>query len=123
MLTPALLTLLALTRVARADAPDPDCASANLNQQEMNACAWQDYQAADKELNVVYHSLVSSQDATGRSLLKKAELAWIAYRDAECAFEADAYRGGSIVPTIESSCLAERTRERTSALKAATPPG
>ena len=116
-----MLALLALTLSAYADPPDADCTSTNLNQQEMNACSYQDYQAADVELNAAYAKVAAARDAPGRSLLKKAELAWIAYRDAECTFEADSFRGGSIMPTIENGCLAAITKDRTAALKAAEP--
>ncbi len=118
MLAIFLLSLAAplLTPPARAAEPAVDCSTTDLPQMDLNACAYQSYQAADKDLNLVYGKLAAQNDAAGKALLKKAENAWIAYRDSECAFEADAFRGGSMAPMIEGGCLAVVTKARTATL-------
>lgn len=47
----------------------------------------QGYEAADQELNDVYQSLQDTLSATDQEQLTDAQLAWLDYRDAHCAFE------------------------------------
>ena len=78
----------------------------------MNSCTAQQYQAADKTLNQTYQSAIKRADAPQRELLKKAQQAWIALRDADCAFIGSGTQGGSIQPMIVNQCLADKTNER-----------
>jgi uncharacterized protein YecT (DUF1311 family) len=94
---------------------DP-CANAQ-TQAEMNVCAGKEYQAADTELNQLYRKLVSTLDDEEKSQLKGAQNAWLKYRDANCEFVADQYKGGSIRPTIHGLCLADMTKNRTTELR------
>jgi hypothetical protein len=50
--------------------------------------------------------------APQRDLLKKAQLAWIALRDADCAFVGSGTEGGSVQPMIINQCMTEKTVER-----------
>ncbi|AXF65386.1 DUF1311 domain-containing protein [Leclercia sp. J807] len=88
-----------------------ECANAS-TQAEMNSCTAQQYQAADKTLNQTYQSAIKRADAPQRELLKKAQQAWIALRDADCAFIGSGTQGGSIQPMIVNQCLADKTNER-----------
>ena len=88
-----------------------ECANAS-TQAEMNSCTAQQYQAADKTLNQTYQSAIKRADAPQRELLKKAQQAWIALRDADCAFIGSGTEGGSIQPMIVNQCLADKTNER-----------
>ena len=66
------------------------------SQHAMNQEAGRDAAAADKDLNAVYKKvLAAQQDDEGKALLKAAQLAWLAYRDAEAKFSADEMRGGA----------------------------
>ena len=94
---------------------DP-CSSAD-NQAEMNNCAGREYKAADAALNQVYKQLVSMLDDTEKSGLKEAQVAWLKYRDTNCDFVADQYKGGSMRPMIHGLCLADMTSNRTTELK------
>lgn len=94
---------------------DP-CSNAQ-NQAEMNDCAGKEYKAADLALNQVYRQLLSMLDDQEKSELKEAQTAWLKYRDANCDFVADQYKGGTILPMIHGLCLAEMTRNRTTELK------
>ncbi|AMJ71253.1 hypothetical protein AW879_15525 [Enterobacter cloacae] len=81
-------------------------------QLEMNTCSAQQYQAADKKLNQTYQAAIKRAAAPQRDLLKKAQQAWIALRDADCAFISSGTEGGSVQPMIVNQCLAEKTVER-----------
>jgi uncharacterized protein YecT (DUF1311 family) len=111
----AILLLSSFTISQVKPKPDP-CANAQ-SQAEMNICAGKEYKAADIVLNQVYRQLVSKLDDEEKLQLKEAQTAWLKYRDSNCEFVADQYKGGSIRPTIHGLCLAEMTRNRTSELK------
>ena len=117
LLSSLLLFITPVARAADGDGVDPSCSSNDLPQNGLNACAYQRYQAADKMLNTVYAKVAASEDAVGKPLLKRAEVAWIAYRDAECALEADAFRGGSAAPMLENACLERLTKAQTASLQ------
>src|SRR5688572_31083266 len=95
---------------------DP-CADAQ-SQAEMNICWGKEYKAADAQLNAAYREFNSKLNPEETAQLKTAQLAWIKFRDANCEFVADAYKGGSIRPMIAAMCLADVTNARTSELKA-----
>jgi uncharacterized protein YecT (DUF1311 family) len=83
------------------------------SQQEMNQTAEADFEKADAKLNSVYKKLLAKQDEEGRKKLIAAERAWVAYRDAEADFEADAAaRGGSMEPMIYSGTAKRLTDAR-----------
>ena len=88
-----------------------ECDNAN-TQLELNTCSAQQYQAADKKLNQTYQATIKRAAAPQRDLLKKAQQAWIALRDADCAVIGSGTEGGSVQPMIVNQCLAEKTVER-----------
>ena len=92
------------------------CSDAS-TQAEMNICAGKEYQTADASLNRVYQQLVAMLDSAEKDQLKQAQTAWIKYRDANCEFVGDQYKGGSIRPMIYGLCLADVTRNRTAELR------
>ncbi|HJZ81366.1 MAG TPA: lysozyme inhibitor LprI family protein [Pyrinomonadaceae bacterium] len=113
-----LCTLILITfgaAIGQKKKPDP-CADAQ-SQAEMNICAGKEYKAADAELNQAYQKLNSMLEAEEKAQLKEAETAWIKYRDLNCDFVADQYKGGTIRPMILGLCLADVTRNRTTELK------
>ncbi|HZG27712.1 MAG TPA: lysozyme inhibitor LprI family protein [Ensifer sp.] len=99
-------------------------------QQEMNICAWDDFQKADDELNAVYKKAVAyakSQDENyadqpdlkgAVAALKKAQRAWIDYRDGHCEGVGFSARGGSMEPMLVAGCQEELTKKRIADLKA-----
>ncbi len=93
------------------------CSDAN-TQAEMNICAGKEYKTADDALNRVYQQLVAKLEPAEKAQLKDVETAWIKYRDSNCEFVADQYKGGSIRPMIFGLCMADVTRNRTAELKA-----
>jgi uncharacterized protein YecT (DUF1311 family) len=94
---------------------DP-CAGAE-SQGEMNICWGKKYKAADAKLNEAYRQLVAMLDDEQKAQLKEAQTAWLKYRDSNCEFVADEYKGGSMRPMIHAICLEEVTRNRTDELK------
>jgi uncharacterized protein YecT (DUF1311 family) len=95
--------------------PEP-CADAT-SQADMNNCWGNEYKKADAQLNQTYQQLAALLDEEDKAELKAAENAWIKYRDANCDFVADQYRGGTMRGMILAICLADVTGNRTTELK------
>ncbi|THK38307.1 lysozyme inhibitor LprI family protein [Ensifer sp. MPMI2T] len=123
-----VLVLSAVSAVAQ-EQPAVDCQNA-VTQMDMNICAGQDYDRADADLNKIYKQAVAAMKAKDKELgeidaayvgaeeaLKKAQRAWIGYRDGQCQLAGFEARGGSMEPMLVSGCLAELTRKRTTELK------
>jgi uncharacterized protein YecT (DUF1311 family) len=94
---------------------DP-CANAQ-SQLEMNICAGNEYKAADATLNQVYKQLMAILDDDEKLQLKEVENTWIKYRDTNCEFVADQYKGGSMRPMVQGYCLADMTKRRTAEIR------
>ena len=87
------------------------------SQAEMNMCWGKEYKAADAKLNKTYQEFMSKLDESEKVQLKNAQLSWLKYRDANCEFVADQYKGGTKRPMIAAMCLADVTTARVSELK------
>src|SRR5689334_1773280 len=92
------------------------CAEAQ-TQTDMNICWGNQYKAADATLNQVYRQLMGKLDDEEKNQLKAVESAWLKYRDANCEFVGDQYKGGTMRPMIEAICLADVTKNRTTELR------
>ena len=87
-------------------------------QAEMNRQAAKDFHKADAELNSTYAALMAKlPDAESKRKLKESQRAWIAFRDAEAAFAADPFRGGSAAPVLRWTSMTETTEQRIKQLK------
>ncbi len=84
---------------------------------EINICASREYQAADKKLNSAYQALRSRLDRQQQKRITDAQLAWIKFRDATCAYEGGVFQGGTAAGPIGTSCLARITQQRTKELE------
>ena len=129
-LTLALAILLAASGAALAqDDPPLDCANA-MSQADMNQCAYLDFEKADKELNAVYRDALKVQaeaDTQAAEMnpayvgavkaLKKAQRAWIDYRDGHCEGVGYEAVGGSMQPMLIDGCKARLTETRTKELR------
>lgn len=111
-----LVVLIVATVVAQDQKKDP-CADAQ-SQGEMNMCWGNQYKAADARLNAVYREFLSKLSQEETAQLKNAQLAWLKYRDANCEFVADQFKGGSMRPMIAAICLTDVTDNRANELKA-----
>ena len=123
-----MLRLLALSSclfAANATAQELDCAYA-MAQMDLNQCAYQDWEAADADLNAAYKTataLMKEWDANmpedekgAAAALKEAQRAWITFRDKACEAEGYAMKGGSAEPLLVYGCMRALTEERTSHL-------
>src|SRR5450830_485067 len=69
---------------------------------EVNACARQNLEAKDKELNRVYQTVLKQFDTyhdngrATRKLLILAQRKWVEFRNADCAAVERLYQGGSV---------------------------
>jgi uncharacterized protein YecT (DUF1311 family) len=84
---------------------------------DMKDEAGMQYKQADKEMNRIYKLATAACDSAGKERLKKAQLAWIKYRDLCCEAEASIYEGGSMYGLAYANCMAGVTKERTDRLR------
>src|ERR1041385_9310825 len=98
--------------------PKPKPCEDAQTQADMNICWGNEYKKADAALNKTYQQLAAMLDDEEKAQLKTAETAWLKYRDTNCEFVADQYKGGSIRPMIAAICLADVTANRTKELTA-----
>ncbi len=110
--------------VAAQDSPKfRACNAKAAAQPELNACAADEAKRVDAELNRVYRELLSkdTDDAAATEKIKKAQRAWVAYRDAyvEAMFPAEDKQAeyGSMYPMEVDQLLATLTRRQIDALK------
>ena len=89
-------------------------------QTDMTLCAKADFDTADETLNRLYGEVRErlAGDEARLTRLRDAQRAWIAYRDADCAFRASAVEGGSAQPMVEAECRTEATTRRNADLDA-----
>ncbi len=102
--------------IALSASPDVNCDEPQ-TQLAMNICSGKDYKSADAELNQAYQALLSQQSEAGKVALEDAEIAWLSFRDRDCAFSKSFYEGGSIAPLIYNDCMEQRTLTRTAELR------
>ena len=126
----ATALVLALSGIVLAQEDPPlDCANA-MSQADMNQCSYMDFERADKELNAVYkEALKSAVEADKQAAemneayvgavkaLKKAQRAWIDYRDGHCDGVGYEAVGGSMQSMLISGCQARLTEHRTKELR------
>lgn len=132
----ALGATLSLAGFSWAQAQDAggalDCANAQ-TQADMNQCAYQDFEKADAELNAVYKQAMAAARSNDKEAadmgehyvgaveeLKKAQRAWIDYRDGHCDGMSREALGGSMQPMLISGCQATMTQARTKELRELT---
>ena len=85
---------------------------------ETNECLGAVEKKVDVDLNDIYQNAWQrSNAATSREGLRKAERAWVAYRDANCDAEVATHAGGSIAPTVLLMCRIKLARERMAEIK------
>lgn len=67
-------------------------------------------------LNTTYKKLADTQDGAMKGLISAAQQAWIAYRDAQCAWEAGQAEAPALDRVYELSCITDLTETRTDML-------
>ena len=98
--------------------PTQDCGRYTV-QNDMNICANDNAEAADRALNAVYKQVLASRPAPAdRDGVKQAERSWIKYRDKTCADQVGPQEdGGSIWPMDMANCLQTETDKRIRSLQ------
>lgn len=128
--------LWALLLFAGAPAMADDASATNcddgVSNAELGACFDAEYKAADAALNAVYKKVLaaavegdkqwvednpSDDPHTEVTTLKKAQRAWIDYRDGNCDMAGFKARGGTLEPLEVLRCSTELTRKRVAELK------
>ena len=115
----AVLTLMALGIGCSASAHAENC---DANQAAMNACAGKQLSALDADLNKQYQAQMGYlKNPAQKQALKSAQQKWIAFRDADCQYQAGKREeGGSMWPLVQAQCLSAQTKVRVEQLKAYT---
>lgn len=72
---------------------------------------------ADAELNRIYQNTRKELSPEDAARLRKAQRAWLAYRDAQCDAEQKHYEGGSIAPVLFARCRLALTQRRSKEIK------
>ena len=109
------LALLILVFAAPAAAQSTDCANPT-SQAVMNECSNQVAKKSDAALNRAYAAVMSRLETGGKTRLRDAQRAWLAFRYKECMFESSGPDGGSVAPMVADNCFAALTDQRTHAL-------
>jgi uncharacterized protein YecT (DUF1311 family) len=77
----------------------------------MNACLASEYSLVDEQLNEKYKRLI--QVLENGSSLKKAQVAWLHFRDLTCEYASSGIgRDGSLYSFAQSACLIDLTEKR-----------
>ncbi len=86
----------------------------------MIECINQEFEVQDAALNAAYRALVADMTSDQKAGLKKAQRAWIAFRDADCRarYSPD---WGTFSNLTSNMCMVQRTVERTLELEAFVP--
>ncbi|CCJ08678.1 lysozyme inhibitor LprI family protein [Methylocystis sp. SC2] len=87
------------------------------SQTDLNLCAGENFKQADATLNAVYAKLLKKISPAGQLKLRAAQKSWIAYRDAQCAFETLGTIDGSIHSMVVAQCLEDLTEQQTKRLQ------
>jgi uncharacterized protein YecT (DUF1311 family) len=110
-------------------AQDVDCEN-QITQLDMNMCSYQEWEAADAVLNETYADTLATVQArdgeyapegpSEEDRLRRAQRAWVAFRDANCDVAGYQMRGGSAEPLLINICLRQMTEDRIAELQAQT---
>jgi uncharacterized protein YecT (DUF1311 family) len=114
-----MIALFVAVSVAATD-PQPDCLqNPNATQGDLNDCAHQQFERADRALNVQWRKTSDAARRTDKSTfdrLLKGQRAWLTYRSETCGWVGDTF-GGSIGPLNYYLCMAGMTEARTKELE------
>lgn len=108
------LAILLAFPMTRADAAGCEAAR---TQADLATCTAKDSASADKALNAVYKALSGKLGAADQQRLRKAQRAWVSFRDQECAFRTKPYADGSVYGSLVETCVADLTKARLSQLQ------
>lgn len=119
----ALPVALGLTVLCLSALPAPATAAGincerTINPTEILACAQKDLTANQKKLDALMKRGEKQIPASALPLFQAAQTAWIAYRDAECAWNALDLDNGSTIELTRITCQSDLTASRIDELEA-----
>ena len=85
----------------------------------MRECELARLKRADEEMEAAYRALSATLDPEAQVKLRVAQEAWLKFRAAEAAYQADAARGGTLAPLIAETVRADLTESRRKELEKA----
>lgn len=85
----------------------------NIYMRGFDDCLDKELTMYDKELNKIYRRLVKNGDND----LKKTEVLWIKFKEADCHYMSKEVNGGSYYNVIYKACLINKTKSRVEELK------
>ena len=97
--------------------------NAAFTQADMNLKSGEIAKYLDRKLIRLEERIKKDLDKEALALFVEASLKWRAYRDAQINSEGDVYRGGSMLPLIQSQAFIRLTNERLAALQKLNPEG
>ena len=83
----------------------------------MSECSLREATLWDERLNARYAELEGTLEPEVFAMLREAQRAWIAYRDAECAFAHALWSPGTISSVVAAGCMLDQTARRAIALE------
>ena len=87
------------------------------DQRAWNICTANEAELLDQRLKRVLAEISSRADSARRVQLETVQAKWKTFRDSDCQWQADAFAGASIQPTVYSKCVAALTEARIADLK------
>jgi len=107
----ALVAATVVLAAGQARAQGGACAAPD-TQLALNECAAERATAADRRLRALLAELRPTLDSGSAARLRAVQIRWVRYRDAHCAWDAEAVEGGSMQPMVYATCLWTLTEER-----------
>ena len=80
---------------------------------ELEACAKENFEDSDKNLNLAYNDLAEKLSATDKGILVRAEKEWLAYKESTCQSAFEITFPGEEAGIDKWTCLDQITRART----------
>jgi uncharacterized protein YecT (DUF1311 family) len=77
----------------------------------------EEFDTADKEMNTAYQKVLGILNDRGKSKLREAQRAWLAWRDAQARFDSHHLAGGTLQPVEEYGSRIQTTEARTVKLR------
>jgi uncharacterized protein YecT (DUF1311 family) len=111
---------LSLAAALVASVSAAETCDSNKSQAELNHCYGAALKKPDAALNGLYKNILLrlKTDQAGTKPLTSAQKAWLAFRNAECAFSSSGAQGGGAYPMIHATCLDTLTAKRLEDFKA-----
>lgn len=85
---------------------------------EMRDCNRWEHERQDRRLNNAYRELIRRHLPEAQEDLRRAQRAWLEFREAECLYEATGNMEGTIGPVLVGACWASMTKQRADELEA-----